>query len=147
MIEAAEIKRRIYGKLEGLGMKDEKENIVFSFTGGRTSHLSAMEDEELLSLLEKLGGHVTSTDNLRWGRFKIDNRSHRYILSLCQQLGWITYNQKLERNVADIARLGRWIEHFCQVKKPLMEQDAREVQHTIFQMEQMVAKHFKNRGK
>ncbi len=143
MIEVTEIKRRIYGKLEGLGLKEEKENIVFEFTSGRTSHLSAMEDEELLSLLEKLGGHVSNTDNINWGRFSLDNKQHMYILSMCQQLGWIAFNHKLGRNVADIGRLGRWIRNFGGVKKPLLQQTRQELQETIYQMEQMVKKHFK----
>lgn len=143
MIEANEIKKRIYGKLEGLGMKDEKENIVFSFTAGRTSHLSDCNEEELLSLLEKLGGHVSNTDNIQYGRFNRDNKQHMYLLSMCQQLGWITFNHKLGRNVADISRLGRWVKNFASVKKPLLEQTPQELQQTVYQMEQMLAKHFR----
>jgi hypothetical protein len=143
MVEAAEIKKRIYARLESIGMKEEKEDIVFSFTAGRTSHLSAMDDEELLSLLEKLGGHVTNTDNLNWGRFDYKNKQHMYLLSMCQQLGWVIHNQKLGRNVADLTRLGRWIKNFGSVKKPLIDQDPRELQQTVYQMEQMVTKHFK----
>jgi hypothetical protein len=145
MIETTEIKRRIYGKLEGLGLKDEKEEIVSLFTSGRTTHLSEMDEEELLSLLEKLGGHVTNTDNLNWGKFNKDNKQHMYLLSLCQQLGWIIYNHKYGRNVADIARLGRWVKNFAGIKKPLLEQDPKELQQTVYQMEQMVAKHFKDK--
>lgn len=143
MIEATEIRRRIYGKLETLGLKEDKENIVSNFTSGRTTHLSAMEAEELLSLLEKLGGHTTDNDNITWGKFDANKKQHMYLLSMCQQLGWITYSHKLGRNIADIARLGRWVRNFGQVKKPLMEQSREELQRTIFQMEEMVRKHFK----
>lgn len=142
MTETTDIKRRIYGRLERLGMKEQKEDIVFSFTSGRTSHLSAMHDEELLALLEKLGGQAQGSDYEKWGRFDIRNRQHRYMLSMCQQLGWITYNPRLARNVADIVRLGRWISNFCAVKKPLTGQTQQELQQTIYQMEQMVIKHF-----
>jgi hypothetical protein len=143
MIEAVEIKRRIYGRLEGLGLKEEKENIVFSFTAGRTSHLSAMSDEELYSLLEKLSPNQSNNENLAWARFDKKNKQHLYLLSMCIQLGWSVYNANVGRNVADLVRLGRWIKNFGAIKKPLLEQTRQELQKTVYQMEQMVTKHFK----
>ena len=142
MIEIAEIKRRIYGKLDGLGLKDDKENIVWNFTAGRTSHLSEMDEEELFSLLEKLGGYINNSDNLTFARFDKSNKQHMYLLSMCMQLGWSVYNNSVNRNVADLVRLGRWIKNFGAIKKPLLEQSKQELQKTVYQMEQMLAKHF-----
>lgn len=142
MIETSELIRRIYGKLDNLGLKEEKENIVFGFTSGRTSHLSSMEPEELMGLLDKLSGNVNNTDYLGYGKFDKTSKQHRYLLSLCMQLGWSLYNKNVQRNVADIVRLGRFIRHFGAIKKPLMEQSKQELQKTIYQFEQMVSKHF-----
>lgn len=142
MIETNELKRRIYGKLDSLGLKDEKENIVFNFTSGRTTHLSEMEPEELVALLDKLSGNTNNTNYLRYGKFDKDNKQHCYLLSLCMQLGWSIHNKNVQRNVADIVRLGRFIMHFGAIKKPLMEQSKQELQKTVYQFEQMVSKHF-----
>ena len=143
MIETKELIRRIYGKLDNLGLKEEKENIVFNFTSGRTSHLSSMEPEELVALLDRLSGNVNNNDYLKYGKFDKKNKQHRYLLSMCMQLGWSVYNKNVQRNVADIVRLGRFIVHFGAIKKPLMEQSRSELQKTIYQFEQIVSKHFK----
>jgi hypothetical protein len=143
MIETNELKRRIYGKLDSLGLKEEKENIVLNFTSKRTSHLSAMEPEELISLLDKLSGNLNNNDYLSYGKFDKGNKQHMYLLSMCMQLGWSEYNKNVQRNVADIARLGRFIMHFGAIKKPLLEQSKQELQKTVYQFEQMVSKHFK----
>ena len=142
MIETTEIKRRIYGKLEGLGLKEEKENIVFNFTSGRTSHLNSMEPEELVSLLDKLSGNVSHSDYLQYGKFEKTNKQHMYLLSMCMQLGWRTYNQTVARDVADLVRLGRFIKNFGAIKKPLLEQSKTELQKTVYQFEEMLRKHF-----
>jgi hypothetical protein len=142
MIETSEIKRRIYGKLENLGLKEEKENIVWNFTSGRTSHLSAMEPDELVSLLDRLSGNVPTNDYLTYGKFSKDNRQHMYILSMCMQLGWRTYNTSVGRDVADLVRLGRFIMHFGAIKKPLIQQTTQELHKTVFQFEEMVRKHY-----
>ena len=142
MIETTEIKRRIYGKLEGLGLKDEKENIVFNFTSGRTSHLSSMEPEELVLLLDKLSGNINNADYLNFGKFDKLNKQHLYLLSMCMQLGWRTFNQSVGRDVADLVRLGRFVKNFGAIKKPLLEQSKAELQKTVYQFEEMVRKHF-----
>lgn len=142
MIETSEIKRRIYGKLEGLGLKGEKENIVFNFTSGRTSHLSSMEPEELVSLLDKLCGNISNADYLSFGKFDKANKQHMYLLSMCMQLGWRTFNNTVGRDVADLVRLGRFIKNFGAIKKPLLEQSKTEVQKTVYQLEELVRKYF-----
>jgi hypothetical protein len=142
MIETTELKRRIYGKLDNLGLKEEKENIVFNFTSGRTSHLSSMEPEELVSLLDKLSGNVNNNDYLHYGKFNKENKQHLYLLSMCMQLGWQVLNKNVDRNVADIVRLGRFIMHFGAIKKPLLEQSKSELQKTVYQFEEMLRKHF-----
>ena len=142
MIETTELKRRIYGKLDSLGLKEDKENIVYNFTSGRTSHLSSMDPEELVSLLDKLSGNVNNTDYLNFGKFDKGNKQHLYLLSMCMQLGWSVFNKNVDRNVADIVRLGRFIRHFGAIKKPLLEQSKQELQKTVYQFEQMVTKHF-----
>lgn len=124
-------------------MKEEKDVIVSSFTSGRTTHLSEMTEEELLSLLERLGGHISLPGTEKWGWFSNDNQQHMYILSLCQQLGWVTFHPKLKRNVADLARLGRWIGNFGAYKKPLMQMTIAETQKIIVQLEQMLIKHYR----
>lgn len=141
-METTELKRRIYGRLDRLAMKEEKEVIVSSFTSGRTTHLSEMTEEELLGLLERLGGHTSLPGTDRWGWFDNKNQQHMYILSLCQQLGWVKYHPKLQRNVADLTRLGRWIGNFGAYKKPLMQMNVHETQKIIVQLEQMLIKHY-----
>jgi hypothetical protein len=142
MIETTEIKRRIYGKLDTLGLKGDKDDIVSNFTSGRTTHLGEMAPDELISLLDKLSGNINNTDYLHYGKFDKENKQHLYILSMCMQLGWQVFNKNVDRNVADLARLGRFIMHFGAIKKPLMEQRKEELSKIVYQLEEMVRKHF-----
>lgn len=141
MDEVAQIRRKIYGRLSRMGLKEDKDGIVLSFSRGRTTHLSQLERCELDELYLKLASKSFDLGS-HWGRFDISKRQHRYILSLCQQLGWVVYHERLGRNVADLARLGRWLQHYSKAKKPLMDQSSRELQSTISQLESMLTKHF-----
>lgn len=141
MITQTEIRRRIYGRLDKLSLKDQKDDIVAGFTSGRTTHLRELTEEESMILLEKLGGHVSIPGSENWGRFSTGNKQHMYILSLCQQIGWVSYNIKLQRNTADVVRLGKWIANFGAIKKPLLQMTTIEVQKIITQLEQILIKH------
>lgn len=78
-----------------------------------------------------------------YGRVDFTNAQHRYILSICYQLGWTRYNVKLKRMVADNARLGAWIKSHGKYKKPIMKHSSEELGCLITAMERMLANRVK----
>ena len=137
------LRKALFKRFSVLGLTNTRHDVVFNFTGGRTSSTRELKPWEMAELVEKLGGpKFSDPDDFKWGQFDQGNIQHRYILSLCYQYGWTTWSQKYTKNIADIQRLGRWLRHYGKVKKPLMEQDSNELHTIIFQLEQMIIKHY-----
>ena len=77
-----------------------------------------------------------------WGSFDYKKQSHRYVLSLCRQLGW-TRETAGKGTVADLERLGNWLESkLSPVQKPLLQMSPTEVSTIINAMESMVGKEY-----
>jgi len=137
------LRKALFARFSALGITDSREHVVFNFTHGRTTSTRELEPWEMAELIEKLGGpKIKDSDDYKWGMFDECNRQHRYILSLCYQYNWTTWSRKLGKQIADIERLGRWLKHYSAVKKPLAMQTGKELQRTVFQLEQMVVKQY-----
>ncbi|QKX04862.1 hypothetical protein HN014_08010 [Aquimarina sp. TRL1] len=76
---------------------------------------------------------------MEYGAFDKNNSQHKYILSLCRQLGWVTDHPKYKL-VPDTKRLGEFIKKNSKAKKPLLAQSPSEVSTTIHQLEQVLSK-------
>lgn len=110
---------------------DAKEALVSRFTNGRTTSVGAMTGEERDSLINHL--RVISEDYSNWGRFEINNQNHRYILSLCHQLGWETEDGKV-----DLTHLGKWLAKYGYLHKPLKAYTSKELPRLVVQMENVL---------
>ncbi|MGL5683604.1 MAG: hypothetical protein ACRDDZ_11230 [Marinifilaceae bacterium] len=73
-----------------------------------------------------------------FGRVDFKRPRHRYILSLCYQMGWTKMNDQLGRMVVDNERLGRWIREYSKCKKPIMKHSEEELGTLILAMENML---------
>lgn len=82
----------------------------------------------------------TPTAFYKYAFFDKNNKQHKYILSLAQQLGWEREHPKTGLMIADIEILGRFIANNTKAKKPLKEQSKTELQTTIFALEQILLK-------
>ena len=80
---------------------------------------------------------------LVWGAFDAKNQQHKYILSLCQQLGWTRPHTKYG-SVADLGRLGRWLaSEKSPVRKPLTRMEPKDLSKIISALESMIQKEYK----
>ncbi|MCF8327165.1 MAG: hypothetical protein K9I29_02640 [Bacteroidales bacterium] len=114
-----------------------KRAIVSGYGVKSTKELSEDALDELIAWLNGNG------KDYRFALFDNTNQQHRYLLSLCQQFGWVVFDEHRGRTIADLNRLGSWIRSRGHVKKPLRKQNVEELSTTIYQFEQMVKKHFK----
>ncbi|MFK5950172.1 MAG: hypothetical protein QM500_15515 [Methylococcales bacterium] len=133
--------QRFHALLDKCNLKDQKANILYGQGVESTLGLSEKQLDGLNWWLESQLKWVDLKD-YQFATFDFSNQQHKYILSLCQEYGWTVYDDKRGRNIADLNKLGKWIRYSSQSKKPLQQQDTKELQTTVYAFEQMAKKHF-----
>lgn len=133
--------QRFHALLDKCNLKDQKTNILNGQGVESTLDLSEKQLDGLNWWLESQLKYVELKD-YQFATFNLSNKQHKYILSLCQEYGWTVYDEKRKRTIADLNKLGKWIRHSSQCKKPLQQQTTKELQTTVYAFEQMVKKHF-----
>jgi hypothetical protein len=134
--------RRIHALLSKTDMMEHKRDIIEGSYGvDSTKKLSADQMEDMISWLEAKLQYGELKDH-QWALFDISNQQHRKLLSLCQELGWTAWSDKYNRTVADLNRLGKWLQERSKIRKPLLHQTNKELHVTIYQFEEMTRKHF-----
>lgn len=84
-----------------------------------------------------------SRDKSNWGLFDKNNKQHKTILSLIQQLQWVVPSEKWGQ-VADINRLSNFLKsEKAPVKKPLKDMKPEEVSKIIECFKSMIIKNYK----
>lgn len=120
---------------------EAKADLVSQFTEDEsktsTKDLSKHQAEELIYFLK--------TGKARdWGYyavFDVKNQQHKYLLSLCHQLGWVVYSEHYQRLVVDLKRLGSWLQKYGYLHKPLKEYNCHQLPKLITQFGNMVQSH------
>jgi hypothetical protein len=136
-------RHRFHALMSRCGIMEQKKNILAGQGVESTLDLTECQLDGLNAWLDSLLNWGNLKD-YQFATFDNNNRQHRYLLSLCQEYGWTAYNEKINRTVADLNRLGRWIRYNSKCKKPMQQQSTKELETTIYQFEQMVKKHFSN---
>lgn len=76
-----------------------------------------------------------------WAVFNKDNQQHRYILSLCIQMGWSVTSERYGE-VADLNRLSNWLKsNLSPIVKPLKDMEPNELSKIVSALESMNGKH------
>lgn len=133
--------QRFHALLSKCKLMDQKRNILNGQGVESTLELNETQLDGLIAWLDSQTEWVELKD-YQFATFDFSNQQHKYILSLCQEYGWIVYDHKRARTIADLNRLGKWIRYSSQCKKPLQQQNTKELQTTLYAFEQMVKKHF-----
>lgn len=109
---------------------DLKESIIVEFTGDvNKKSTKDLTFYQANLLIERFGGKPVHD---KWAGFDFQKESHRKILSLLQQAGWVRYDKNLKRHVADMPRFAQWLKgNKSPVQKPLKTQTSQEVSKTI----------------
>jgi hypothetical protein len=124
--------------------KELKEDILFQFFGSTEKPITSTKElsfEQANTIIKHLGAqpHVENADFLRFNK---EYAQHRYILSLCLQIGW-SEQHKVHGKVADLKALATWlVSERAPVRKPLPKQSTVELSKTIAALENMIKKHY-----
>lgn len=93
------------------------------------------------NIIEELGGKPLLYDN--WAFYDKSKKSHKYILSLAIQYGWVIKHDKYGE-VADLCKISEWLKsEKSPVKIPLQKMTPVQVSKVIIALENMVSKHYK----
>lgn len=113
----------IYSLLAKAGLRDEKDNIVASFTNGRTDHVSEMLKEEAATLI----GHLKSLNPDEKRAQKMRGK----ILGMAHEMGW------------KFGGLNNWCLQRSYLKKKLDAYDYNELPRLVTQFEQVYKSYLK----
>lgn len=125
--------------------KELKQNLIAQFTEDdnktSTKDLSQQQAEELIYFLKT--GKAKTYDY--YASFDFSNRQHRYLLSLCHQIGWEVFSERAGKLVVDTEALGRWLHKYGYLHKTLKEYSENQLPKLITQFENMVKSVIKKR--
>lgn len=116
---------------------DEKHNVISQFTEdpakGSCKDLTSSQADDLIHWLQF--GNRMSTDH--FAAFDKSNGKHKYILSLCHQIGWVKYSPSAKRNFVHLPSLGQWLHKYGYLHKPLKDYSNKEISKLIAQLEKV----------
>lgn len=119
--------------------KDMREIFISDFTDGRTKSTKELTRNEANDLIAALKGEFSN-----YGIFDKNNLQHRAILNICYDLNWTVFNNRLERNVADLQKLGSFIAgKKSPVRKPLSKMSVKECSKLISALEGILKSQYK----
>jgi hypothetical protein len=120
--------------------KEAKADLVIQYTGSSLAHstkdLSFEQANQMIADLD--GKPLTTKSAMHYAQFDRYNRQHHVMLSVCYQLGWVTYNAKNNRNVPDLLKLSDWMQKYGFLKKPLMKYNVDELPKLITQFKKLL---------
>lgn len=130
MSNQAQVKA-IYSLLGKNGLRDEKENIVRSFTTGRTTSVRAMSFNQAAALI----GHLKSLDV----EDKAGDKMRNKIISMAHEMGW----RKPGTDQIDMKHLNGWCIAHSYLKKKLDDYKYRELPKLVSQFEEVYKSYLK----
>lgn len=134
MIKYAKITKQQKGQIWALCGKDRayQKQMVQTVTGSeQEANINLLSFEQANTLLVLLGAQ--SHGYINFAYYDYQNTQHKYILSLCYQLKWLT--KKGTKDIPDLEKLGKFIAARTSAKKPLKAQTVTEVSETIISLE------------
>ena len=142
---------RLFGKLAKLQETGYRGDYATLASDGRTASiadLTAAEADDVIVMLDKVENGlmpafnphrntptVPATGN--YSRFDFMNTKHKYILSICHQLGWTVYNEEKKRSYVCMVSLSEWLKKYGYLHKPLMQYSDTELTILISQLEKI----------
>lgn len=120
--------------------KEAKGDLISQFTADPDKRSTRdLSFDQANELIKQLGGNVSGeSEDAKFAAFDKYNNQHQYMLSICYQLGWVTYNEKQRRQVVDLSRLGVWLRKYGFKHKPLMKYNKSELPVLVSQFEKLL---------
>jgi hypothetical protein len=125
--------RILHSLLNATKMIVQKEDLVYSFTGGRSTTSKELTYQEAGALIT----HLKTLDAA--------HKMRRKIISMAHEMGWqvrVSSPNGGSRMGADMDAVNAWCKKYSFGKKPLNEYTTRELPRLVTQFEQGPYKHY-----
>jgi hypothetical protein len=120
-----------------MGAFDNRHDLVYSFSDGRTENSADLLDHEIDRLIRHLeSGQPGAAALAHQAR---GDRMRKRILSICYNIGWTVYSERKRRTVVDMQRLDAWMKKYSYKHKELSRYTYRELPQLVTQFEKMEA--------
>lgn len=127
--------------------ENHKEELVQWATNDNTKtsckDLSFDQANAILVEWFKLRPHEPDVDQeaMKYARFDKNNEQHKRILATLINIGWWIMKKPYGK-IADLQRLGKWLQEKAPVRKPLLKMSPTEVSKIIGALDSMTIKKF-----
>lgn len=112
--------------LSKLGLKEEKENLISTYTKERTTHITKMSKSEAAQLIK----------NLKNPNEEAQERQRKHIIAMAHNMNW-----QLPGGKADMQRVNGWVQQYGHLSGKLNDYEGEALQKLVTQF-QKVYKHY-----
>lgn len=131
--------RRLYSLLRDKKLMARRHDLVYSHSNGRTENSAELTDQEIDTLLEHVA-HYGKEKPTRSGIDYQGQQMRRRILSMCYNLGWVSWCNTRNKTVVDMQRLDAWMKKYGYLHKPMNSYSYKELPRLVTQFEKMLKK-------
>lgn len=130
----ADQNRQLHAIIGKLGLsKEVKEDLVYEYTGGRSSSSKDMDMQECQALINYLNVLARGADQ----HTDRANRMRRKIIAICHEMGW-----KLETGAINMKKVNDFCIQHSTLKKDLNSHTVQELPKLVTQFEQLLKKFY-----
>lgn len=134
MNHSPELHRKLYSTYKNKGLTEERRDIVFNFTNGKTDNSSELTTTEIIELINFLEGSKKETKSNETRNSKTASK----LFSLCHTYGWRKLNKNGDKYVADVNALNNWLLKYGKYHKVLKDHTSQELGIVTTQFEKVV---------
>ncbi|HBV14945.1 hypothetical protein [Chryseobacterium carnipullorum] len=134
MNHSLQLHKKLYSTYKKKGLTENRREIVYNFTNGRTDNSSDLNTNEIVQLISSLTEN-SSSENLK---YQISSRTVNKLFSLCYTYGWKKYDEQKKKDTVDIERLNAWLFKYGKYHKALNDHSPYELGIVTAQFEKIV---------
>lgn len=130
-IEKNQVKQ-IYTLLGQQGLRGRKGDVVASFSGGRTEHVSELTKQEAAQMIAKLNEKNLEGFKAKSSRLIPGDAQRKKIIHYAHQMNYYDSHGRI-----DMARINQWCIKYGYLHKPLMQYRLNELPKLVTQFERI----------
>jgi hypothetical protein len=135
MVRTLHQNKVLHSLISELKLTDDKADLVYEATKGRTTSSALLSEGECKHLIEWLN---TKKTQARINQDDVSNTMRRKILSICHEMQW----HDAETNEIDWGGLNNWLLKYGYLHKLLHEYTAQELPKLITQFEELLRHYY-----
>jgi hypothetical protein len=134
MNHSLQLHKKLYSTYREKGLTENRREIVYSFTGGRTDNSSDLSTSEIVRLISSLNSGAESQSQ----KPRKDSRTINKLFSLCYMYGWKNFDEEKQKDTVDIDKLNAWLTKYGKYHKTLKEHSPYELGIVTSQFNQLL---------